>query len=77
MAIETAQKFLERLEREDTLRMQLYISRPKSLEELTQFAHGKGFVVEQAELKAAIDAFQPSLKKGNLEPLKALVAPEE
>lgn len=74
MALVTAEKFLERLEGENSLRTQLYISRPQTLAELTQFAHGKGFVVEAEELKQAIDAWKPTLNKGDLDPLKALVS---
>jgi hypothetical protein len=76
MALITAEKFLERLEREQTLRTQLYVSRPETLEELTQFAHGKGFVCDPAEMKQAVEAWQPKVELGNLEPLKLLVAPQ-
>lgn len=74
MALETAQKFLERLEREETLRTQMYISNPDTLEKLVQFAHGKGFVVRLEDMQTAIAQFTPRLKTGNLEPLKQLLS---
>jgi len=74
MALQTAVKFLERLEREETLRTQLYISNADSLEKLTQFAHGKGFVVRPEDMSTAIAQFKPRLKSGNLEPLKQLLS---
>lgn len=76
MALVTAEKFLERLEREESLRTQLYVSRPENLAELTRFAQGKGFVVAEDELKQALDAWQPKLNKANLEPVKQLAAPQ-
>lgn len=74
MAVETARKFLERLEREETLRTQLYISGAKTLDKLVQFAHGKGFVVKTEEMEQAIAEFKPRLKTGNIEPLKQLIS---
>ena len=73
MALETAVKFLERLEREETLRTQLYISGADDLDKLVQFAHGKGFVVRREDMSTAIAQFKPRLKTGNLEPLKQLL----
>lgn len=70
MSLEAAQKFLERVEREESLRTQLYISRPATLEQLLQFAHGKGFVLQAESLKSALNTFKPKLKAGSIEPLK-------
>jgi predicted ribosomally synthesized peptide with nif11-like leader len=74
MSLITAQRFLQRLEREETLRQQLYISGINSLDKLVQFAHGKGFIVSQEEMKAALAAFKPSLKTANLAPIQQLAA---
>lgn len=74
MAIETAAKFLERLEREETLRTQLYVSGADDLDKLVQFAHGKGFVCRRDDMETAIAQFKPRLKTGNLEPLKQLLS---
>lgn len=76
MAVETALKFLERLEREESLRGQLYISRPNDLEKLVQFAHGKGFVVSDADMKVALNQYQEQFPTGNIQPLKQLVSGE-
>ena len=76
MALETAVKFLERLEREETLRTQMYVSNPDNLDKLVQFAHGKGFVVRREDMATAIAQFKPRLKSGNLEPLKQLLSGE-
>jgi len=74
MSLMTAQRFLQRLEREETLRQQLYISGINSLEKLVQFAHAKGFMVDEEELKAALATFKPSLKTANLAPIQQLAA---
>lgn len=74
MSLITAQRFLQRLEREETLRQQLYISGINSLDKLVQFAHGKGFIVNEEEMKAALMAFKPSLKTANLAPIQQLAA---
>ncbi|MCU0513633.1 MAG: Nif11-like leader peptide family natural product precursor [Anaerolineae bacterium] len=76
MALETARKFLERLEREETLRQQLYINGINDLEKLLQFAQAKGFVCRAEDLAAALTSFKPSLPTASLEPLKQLVAPK-
>lgn len=76
MSVITAQKFLERVEREETLRAQMYVSGVNSLELLVQFAHGKGFVLTTDEMRQALENFKPKLKTANLEPLKQLVAPQ-
>lgn len=70
MAVETALKFLERLEREETLRTQLYVSRPKDLAQFVQFAHGKGFVVEQQDMVEALKSYEEQFASGSLAPLK-------
>jgi len=76
MPVETALKFLERLEREESLRGQLYISRPKDLENLVQFAQGKGFVVSKDDMKVAISQYQEQFPSGTVEPLKQLLSGE-
>ena len=73
MAVITALKFLERLEKEESLRTQLYISRPEDLAEFTQFAQGKGFIVTPEEMKQAISEYEPKLDHGNIEPVRALL----
>ena len=73
MGYETAIAFLERIEREESLRTQLYISRPEDLQKLTEFARGKGFLVSKAELIEAIDNYQERYPTGTIEPLRAYV----
>lgn len=72
MALETALKFLQRLEKENTLRTQLYISKADTLEKLVQFAHGKGFVVSQDDMKVALNEYQEQFPQGTIEPLRQL-----
>lgn len=73
MGYETALAFLERMEREESLRTQLYISRPADLEKLTEFARGKGFLVSKQELILAIEDYQERYPTGTIEPLRAYV----
>lgn len=73
MSYEAALEFLERMEREESLRTQLYISRPKDLEKLTEFARGKGFLVSKTELVRAIEDYQERYPTGTIEPLRAYV----
>lgn len=70
MAIETALKFLERVEREETLRTQLYISKPEDIYKLSEFARGKGFVVSADDLAVALDEYQERFAAGTVQPLK-------
>lgn len=70
MAVETALKFLERIEREETLRTQLYVSSPRSLQKLTEFARGKGFVVQQQHMAEALSSYQEKFATGSIAPLK-------
>jgi len=70
MAVETALKFLERMEREDSLRSQLYITKPQDLKTLSEFARGKGFVISTDDLADALNQYQPRLASGSIEPLK-------
>ena len=70
MALETALKFLERIEREESLRTQLYITRPDDLQTLTEFARGKGFLVSSDELADAIEGYQERFATGSITPLK-------
>jgi predicted ribosomally synthesized peptide with nif11-like leader len=74
MSVMAAIKFLERVEREETLRTQLYISRADDLERLVKFAHGKGFVLTEDELREALNSYKPKLPTANIEPLKQLAA---
>lgn len=73
MAIETALKFLERMEREETLRTQLYISRPENLHKLTEFARGKGFIISMEDLEQALVQYEEKYPTGSLAPLKQYV----
>lgn len=77
MSVAAALKFLERMEREETLRGQLYISRPDAIDELVQFAHGKGFVITADALKEALATYKPRFKTGSVEPLKQLISPKK
>ncbi|MEM9951805.1 MAG: Nif11-like leader peptide family natural product precursor [Chloroflexota bacterium] len=70
MAIETALEFLQRVEREESLRTQLYITRPEDIYELTTFAQGKGFVMSTEDLVQALNTYQPRFPTGSIEPLK-------
>lgn len=71
MAIETALKFLERMEREESLRQQLYVSKPEDLQKLTEFARGKGFLISKSDLANALDSYQEKFPNGSIQPLKA------
>ena len=71
MAVETALKFLERVEREDSLRTQLYISKPEDLKKLTEFARGKGFIVSEGDMVKALNDYQERFATGSIAPLKA------
>ena len=70
MAVETALKFLERMEREETLRHQLYISNPDEMDKLLEFARGKGFVLSANDLAVALDQYQEKFPTGSVQPLK-------
>ena len=70
MAVETALKFLERMEREESLRHQLYISNPEDLTKLVEFARGKGFIVSPNDLATALDSYQEKFPTGSVQPLK-------
>lgn len=70
MAQITANKFLERMEREESLRTQLYISRPEDIEELATFARGKGFVISTDDLADALENYQERFATGSIAPLK-------
>jgi predicted ribosomally synthesized peptide with nif11-like leader len=72
MSLEAALKFLERMEKEETLRTQLYMSGVDTLKDLRQFAHGKGFVITLDDLQTALKTYKPKLKSGSIEPLKQL-----
>jgi hypothetical protein len=70
MAVETALKFLERIERESSLRNQLYVSRPDDIHKLAEFARGKGFVVSANDIANALDEYQEKFPTGSVQPLK-------
>lgn len=70
MALKTAHKFLERMEREDSLRTQLYITRPEDIEELTTFAQGKGFVMSVDDMATGLETYQERFATGSIAPLK-------
>lgn len=71
MAVQTALKFLERIEREESLRTQLYVSVPDDLQKLTEFARGKGFVVSKDDMVHALNQYQERFPTGTIAPLKA------
>lgn len=71
MALETALKFLERVEREESLRQQLYVSKPEDLKQLTEFARGKGFLISEQDIADAMDNYQEKFPTGSVQPLKA------
>jgi predicted ribosomally synthesized peptide with nif11-like leader len=73
MAVETALKFLERMESEESLRHQLYISNPDDLDKLVDFARGKGFIVSANDLALALDSYQEKFPTGSVQPLKQYV----
>lgn len=70
MAVETAMKFLERMEREESLRHQFYISNPEDMNKLVEFARGKGFIVSANDLALALDSYQEKFPTGSVQPLK-------
>ena len=70
MAVETALKFLERVEREETLRTQLYVSKPEDIYKLREFARGKGFLMSANDLAIAISEYQEKFVMGSVQPLK-------
>jgi predicted ribosomally synthesized peptide with nif11-like leader len=70
MAVETALKFLERMEREESLRHQLYISNPEDMNKLVEFARGKGFIVSANDMAVALDNYQEKFPTGSVQPLK-------
>ncbi|MGB1285875.1 MAG: Nif11-like leader peptide family natural product precursor [Aggregatilineales bacterium] len=74
MALETALKFLERLEKEETLRTQLYISNPKTMDKLVEFVRGKGFVIRKEDLEIALGQYQEKFDTGSVKPLKQLLS---
>lgn len=71
MALETALKFLERIEHEESLRQQLYVSKPEDLMKLTEFARGKGFIITEDDIANALDSYQEKFPTGSVQPLKA------
>lgn len=73
MAVETATKFLERMEREHSLREQFYVSAPKTLTDLTDWARGKGFLFSEDEFIEALNEYRPRFATGSVEPLKQYV----
>lgn len=74
MSKETALHFLARVEREESLRSQLYVSNPSSMTKMLQFARGKGFLITETELREALDEYKEQYATGTIKPLKELVA---
>ncbi len=73
MSLEAANKFLARLEKEESLRTQLYVNGVADIARLRQFAHGKGFILSEEELKSALQTYKPKLASGgNMETFKQL-----
>lgn len=54
MAVQTAEKFLERLLDEPTLRAQLRVHSPRDLQQFLTFAMAKGFIFSEEDLRAAL-----------------------
>ncbi len=73
MAVETALKFIERVEREHSLREQLYITAPESLPQLLEFARGKGFLFSDDEFIEAMSNYQERFATGSIDPLKKYI----
>jgi predicted ribosomally synthesized peptide with nif11-like leader len=63
MAVQTAEKFLERLQEESSLKSQLYVTRPRNTDQLLQFAQGKGFIFSAEDLQAALKKHPVSFLK--------------
>ena len=63
MSVETATAFLTKFAEKPTLRSQLYVMNPKTLDDFLRYAHSKtGFVFTKADLQAALPAFnKPSI----------------
>ena len=70
MAVETALKFLERVEREESLRTQLYVSQPEDLEKMVIFARGKGFIFSEPDFVEAFAKYEEHFPTGTVAPLK-------
>jgi len=73
MAVETALKFLERVEREDSLRSQLYISQPEDLKKMLEFARGKGFIFSAPDFVEAFGQYEERFPTGTIAPLKEYI----
>lgn len=55
MAVQTAIKFLELLEHHSPTRTQYAVSNPETLEEITRWAMGKGFIFTPDDLEQAME----------------------
>lgn len=73
MAVVTALKFLERMEREESLRTQLYVSQPADLSKMTEFARGKGFIFSEPDFVEAFSQYEERFPTGTIAPLKEYV----
>lgn len=73
MAVETALKFLERMEREDSLRAQLYVSSPDDIHKMIEFARGKGFIFSELDFVQAFNQYEERYPTGTIAPLKVYV----
>jgi predicted ribosomally synthesized peptide with nif11-like leader len=73
MAVETALKFIERVEREHSLREQLYITAPESLPQFLDFARGKGFIFSDEDFITAMDNYQERFATGSIDQLKKYI----
>ncbi|MBI5670972.1 MAG: Nif11-like leader peptide family natural product precursor [Chloroflexi bacterium] len=60
MAVETARKFIEDLDRNSALSTQFTIAAPDSLDSVVDFASGKGYVFTKDDLQAALKHYPES-----------------
>jgi predicted ribosomally synthesized peptide with nif11-like leader len=57
MAVQTAQKFLERIAYDKTLQNHFRIAAPNNPAKVVRFAAGKGFIFSEDDLRAALKSF--------------------
>lgn len=61
MSVETAKAFLTVFSEKPTLRTQLYVMSPKTVEDFLRYAHSKtGFTFSREDLQAALREFNTS-----------------
>ncbi|HVU12315.1 MAG TPA: Nif11-like leader peptide family RiPP precursor [Phototrophicaceae bacterium] len=65
MSVETATAFLNKFTEKPTLRSQLYVMNPKTVDDFLRYAHSKtGYTFTKADLQAALANFdKPSAKE--------------